>query len=252
MKTLIIPDIHGRPFWKHAETMIGDIDKVVFLGDYHDPYAYEGITTDMSMRNLLEIEEFVEKNADKVVMLAGNHDLSYIDGMSVRADRLDYNNHDVISSVFKRLDDKISLAYALTDNGKTYLFTHAGVVPQWAANYVPKNIIADAHAIAKEVNMWFAEKSHRDALRDVGTSRCGDCDYGSMVWADYSDIIDSYLMISRGEKVPKPDYYQIFGHSQQYDIQNGRPIFRPSIAYDYACLDCHRPFLLENGEIKEI
>ena len=38
-KILIIPDVHGRSFWKKAvET--GDYEKVVFLGDYADPYEW--------------------------------------------------------------------------------------------------------------------------------------------------------------------------------------------------------------------
>lgn len=32
---LIIPDVHGRTFWKYA---IDKYDKVIFLGDYLDPY----------------------------------------------------------------------------------------------------------------------------------------------------------------------------------------------------------------------
>lgn len=254
MRILIIPDVHGRPFWKKAKEMVGDVDKVIFLGDYHDPYQYEGITPDMSMRNLLEIEEFVTENADKVVMLVGNHDLSYIDGMDVGANRFDMDNLNAITAVFERLDSKMSLAYAHTDNGKTFLFTHAGVVPQWAEMYMPDVVVADAYAFADEVNKWFAEKSHSDALGDVGSSRNGDSDYSSMVWADYSDIIDSYLMLTEdsGMRRPRPNYYQIFGHTQQYDMQSDRDLFIPSIMGDYACLDCHRPFLLEDGVIKEI
>ena len=41
-KILIIPDVHGRTFWRAAlET--GNYEKVIFLGDYVDPYVYEGI-----------------------------------------------------------------------------------------------------------------------------------------------------------------------------------------------------------------
>ena len=45
---LIIPDVHGRLFWKKAvET--GDYEKVVFLGDYVDPYELEGITDEEAL-----------------------------------------------------------------------------------------------------------------------------------------------------------------------------------------------------------
>ena len=39
MKILVIPDVHGRRFWKRPlERYIKKVDKIVFLGDYFDPY----------------------------------------------------------------------------------------------------------------------------------------------------------------------------------------------------------------------
>ena len=35
---LVIPDIHGRIFWKDATKFDGEI---IFLGDYVDPYPHE-------------------------------------------------------------------------------------------------------------------------------------------------------------------------------------------------------------------
>lgn len=46
---LIIPDVHGRDFWKDAANRFpGDI---VFLGDYLDPYPLEGISSDEAFTN---------------------------------------------------------------------------------------------------------------------------------------------------------------------------------------------------------
>ena len=42
-KILVIPDVHGRTFWK--EPCNNWEGKIIFLGDYHDPYGeyyYEG------------------------------------------------------------------------------------------------------------------------------------------------------------------------------------------------------------------
>ena len=44
MKILVIPDIHGRCFWRLHVNNIDKYDKVVFLGDYVDPYGPENIT----------------------------------------------------------------------------------------------------------------------------------------------------------------------------------------------------------------
>ena len=39
---IIIPDVHGRSFWK--EYVKGhEEEDIIFLGDYLDPYGYEGI-----------------------------------------------------------------------------------------------------------------------------------------------------------------------------------------------------------------
>ena len=50
-KILIIPDVHGRTFWESA-LKSGDYEKIVFLGDYTDPYEMEGITNRDALKNL--------------------------------------------------------------------------------------------------------------------------------------------------------------------------------------------------------
>ena len=42
MKVLIVPDVHGRDFWKQAVN--SDADKIIFLGDYLDHYPGESDT----------------------------------------------------------------------------------------------------------------------------------------------------------------------------------------------------------------
>ena len=44
MKIIVVPDIHGRDFWKSAVDCIDECDRVVFVGDYFDPYNFEGIS----------------------------------------------------------------------------------------------------------------------------------------------------------------------------------------------------------------
>ena len=77
-KILIIPDVHGRTFWKYAITNIDKYDKVIFLGDYLDPYPYEEISFEDAVINFKEILEFKKANSDKVELLIGNHDCHYI------------------------------------------------------------------------------------------------------------------------------------------------------------------------------
>lgn len=72
-KLLILPDIHARKFWKEPCKDIGNYEKVVFLGDYLDPYGFEGITVEDAIENFNEIIDFKKKNSEKVVILLGNH-----------------------------------------------------------------------------------------------------------------------------------------------------------------------------------
>ena len=72
---LVCGDIHGRRFWKKPCENIEDYDKVIFLGDYLDPYDFEGITVIDAIKNFEEIIEFKKNNVDKVILLLGNHDM---------------------------------------------------------------------------------------------------------------------------------------------------------------------------------
>lgn len=73
-KILILPDIHGRQFWKKAvEEWSNKVNKIIFLGDYLDSYPDEGITRKNAIRNFEEIIDYKINNKDKVVLLLGNH-----------------------------------------------------------------------------------------------------------------------------------------------------------------------------------
>ena len=56
---IVIPDIHGRQFWRRAVELYPDAD-TIFLGDYHDPYPAEGITNEESLANLRELFDYVK------------------------------------------------------------------------------------------------------------------------------------------------------------------------------------------------
>ena len=75
MKQLLaIGDVHGRTFWKDAvEKHADNVDKIIFLGDYLDPYKWENITRKDAIRNFQEIIDYKSNNKDKVILLLGNH-----------------------------------------------------------------------------------------------------------------------------------------------------------------------------------
>ena len=73
MKILIIPDIHGREFWVEPCSHVDEFDKIIFLGDYHDPYPLQ-VNRDDSRRLIRDkLVPFVTEHKDKCICLYGNH-----------------------------------------------------------------------------------------------------------------------------------------------------------------------------------
>lgn len=69
----ILGDIHSRSFWKDIIPRKDEFKKIIFLGDYLDPYDFEGFTKEQAIVNFKEILEFKKDNPEKVVLLIGNH-----------------------------------------------------------------------------------------------------------------------------------------------------------------------------------
>lgn len=71
MAILVVPDVHGRLFWRRpVETYIERVNRVVFLGDYLDPYPVEteGRAEDV-YHNLMDIIRLKQTYPEKVVLL---------------------------------------------------------------------------------------------------------------------------------------------------------------------------------------
>ena len=51
---IIIPDLHGREFWRKAVNELPEDAHVVFLGDYLDPYEDEWIYWTDAFKGLLD------------------------------------------------------------------------------------------------------------------------------------------------------------------------------------------------------
>lgn len=73
-RIIIVPDVHCRDFYKPVLKM-KDV-KIVFLGDYLDPYQYENLSFEKGLENLEEIIQFKKNNPDNVTLLLGNHKIS--------------------------------------------------------------------------------------------------------------------------------------------------------------------------------
>jgi predicted phosphodiesterase len=214
MKLLIIPDLQGRDFWIEPCSHIDEFDKIIFLGDYHDPYSWE-VSQDTSRHRLRDkLVPFILDHQDKCICLFGNHDGNYLVGDM--ADRFDYWHKYEIRDYMQKMN--IKLIYR---EGK-YLFSHSGVLPAW--------LKINGFSLEDLENLPFDHQ----ALMQVSPYRGGWSEAGSCIWGDVREYVMSEHI---------PDIYQIFGHTQLAED--------PIIEKDWANLDCRKAFVLENDTIKE-
>ena len=231
---LIIPDVHGRTFWKNAVEKYGEkAEKIIFLGDYLDSYPWEGITRRQTIKNFEEIIGYKAANKDKVILLLGNHDMEYYDNNFRTRVRYDASHAYHIAEDFRSHRSFFQLAYEETINGKTYLFTHAGVTKSWLERY--KNLIGEP--TADNLNQLKDMPAGVISLTQMSRYRAkwGE-KVGSMVWSDINE---------KKEDEDLDGIYQIFGHSQQEEY--------PVITRTWACLDCRKAFILtEDGGFQDV
>ena len=231
---LIIPDVHGRDFWKEAVDC-NKYERIVFLGDYTDPYDIEGITNEGAVDNFESIIAFKRNNPDKVVLLLGNHDLHYYSDYYYELAggvRYDPISAIILQRLFQDNSQYFQLAWETDWCGKHYLFSHAGITQSW----LKRNLHLIRRPDEKHLNRLLLSNEGLEALAQVGEMRWGDYPSGSMVWADAEELAVSD---------PIPGIYQIVGHSMQYD--------EPIITDKFACLDCRAAFSLNNkGKIKPV
>lgn len=252
-KILINGDVHGRQFWKDACLKHTDeFDKIVFLGDYVSPYPDEKISNEEAISVFEEVLKFKDNNPEKVILLTGNHDLSYFNS-NICECRTDWKNWDKINKMFFDNIKSFGLAWETKIGDKRYFFSHAGVKKGWFENWVKDNLFKwdrDELPSADYFNNLF--HTAYDDGRSFDTKFTHDFenaigiystyrgwygrDYGSIVWAD----IREYGM--------GPEYDNVVficGHTQLEE--------EPIIEKWVMDLDVRRPFVLdtETGKIED-
>jgi len=234
---IICADIHGRTFWKDAVAKKRENEKIIFLGDYLEPYPQEGITHDMAFQNFLKIIDYKKSHMDDCVLLLGNHDFACIDKSMISC-RHDYMNEIRNKKTFIENMDLFDLIYSMDIGDRKFVFSHSGIHKQWFDESVQKDGMEDGEMPWDFLNRKFKEdyKSLLGCLGIYSKFRgWTDVKYGSCIWAD-----------CREWSIEEPDYenvYQIFGHTMLID--------KPVILKHWANLDCKKPFRLdeETGEL---
>ena len=74
---IIIPDVHGRTFWRQAVNEYLGKEHILFLGDYLDPYAYEGIDGELANMQFLTLEDIYIAATEKITQYKCNSFAEY-------------------------------------------------------------------------------------------------------------------------------------------------------------------------------
>ena len=125
MNLKIIPDIHSRGYYKPV--LSNTEDKIIFLGDYGDPYPHEGLNDDDTIEAMMNIFSFAQDNPDRVILLYGNHDI-YIRKMRGNS-RYNWRLARQLEEIYNEFKDLFRVAY--WDEETQTMFTHAGIVKPW-------------------------------------------------------------------------------------------------------------------------
>ena len=242
-KILVFGDIHGRKFWKKPfNEYVDKVDKVVFIGDYLDFYPDEWEDGEHTRKddidNFMEIIDLKTKYEGKVILLKGNHDQHYINGIFnelAGGTRKDIYNQKIIKEIFDEFKDYFQLAHEETIGDRRFLFTHAGVCKSWHEKY--KDLIGELNA--ENLNKLDFSDDGQVALSQISTYRSWFGEKtGSILWSDVRE-----RHVDKSENIE--GVYQVFGHTRL----NGKPI----ITEQWACIDCSKPFMIyENGLIAEL
>lgn len=240
IKTLIIPDVHGRDFWrKPVEKVLNETDaKIVFLGDYVDPYPHEFVDKERgfdyqkyAIQVLEEIIELKKKYMDRIILLLGNHDCSYAIDTRICECRYDYKNSSKLNHLFKDNRGLFQFAYAEDVHGKHVIYSHAGISKDFAYCVFGKDAVNNENVVGLFNNAWEVEDNNvldymsmYDRYRGFGGGA-----FASIVWTDANEWANG--------KEGFGDF-QIFGHTQ---------LMKDAVITDtWADLDVRTAFYMDN------
>ena len=195
MKIIIIGDLHGSSVWKTINPK--EWDRVIFIGDYVDSPDYND---DEIIYNLQEIIDLKKQMPEKIILLWGNHDLSYFYGGHERHYASGFRKKvlPIYFSMYTANRQLFQAAFGINN----YLWTHAGVVQKWFSDYIVDQIQSSDQDLAYTLNRLF--DAYYQPLFHIGKLRNGQHEEGGIFWAHKYETEDDPLM----------GYHQIVGHTK--------------------------------------
>jgi hypothetical protein len=208
-----------RPWEETLDMRFGDIDKIVFVGDYFDSFTVSNVTM---KRNVEDLFLFKRCYPEKIELLWGNHDVHYWhreEQCSGFRGEMFYDFYEILYA------NKHLIKFAYQEGNA--LWTHAGVTEnfyeklmtekhledleehkRWTAiseNYSEKPKL-DKTCIAKFLNQKWEEKW--SPLFAAGKARGGFSPIPGPLWADKQEL--SYDMLS--------GIFQFVGHTPVEEV----------------------------------
>ena len=237
-KILIIPDVHGRDFWREpVKKVLEDTNAhIVFIGDYTDGYPTEWESNfdyrQHTVDNFKEIIEMKKQNSDRITLLLGNHDCGYAIGDDLCSSRMDKIHQSELEKLFRENRELFQIAEECDIAGKHFIFSHAGILKGWVKSvWGDEADDTDFNVVSRLNNAWLGNDMNI-------LSRLGDYDdyrgwdgfqYGSPVWSD----IRSWIRVT-----PEETYgFNIVGHTQ---------LSHQVVLDQIADLDCRKTFYIDD------
>ena len=188
MKIAIITDVHGTAYWRHAQKIIDDYDKIIFLGDYFDNWIPQWPE---QMDNACNIIAFKKQFPKKIDLCWANHDTSYY--LDERCSGFQQEHAKDIKTFFNRHKELFNVVYIYDK----WIFSHAGISAKWMSGAGIKT--------PEEINALFKEKP--DFFRWVGPNGYGDNPNEGPLWIRPNSLMNNAVK----------NYDQAVGHSELQD-----------------------------------
>lgn len=254
MNILVIPDVHGRTFWKCAQDLEKNYSEIIFLGDYLDPYGFDGISVEEAIDNFKEILKFAKENREKTTLLLGNHDLPYYSEKYYWSgsyhSRHSKEYHNTISGLFR---NNLGL-FSLVKYTGNIIFSHAGILSRWAdivSREMPE-LQFKCPGDSEKLNTLLQYPDQMTSLLYMVSGLRGGMDScGSCIWADVAESL-----VEQKPFISPSTTRQIFGHTLQgHYTLDGDVVYDDPIEGEYfKMLDNGRAYNLDSDSflVKQI